>query len=206
MLFIDTGLQAEDLQSMSQMSDTNSEVSLLREIDQLKHELTAQIGQTDQLIIDRNNTVLQIQQFYEKALHNKELNLKQQIGINSNLNDAYKQLEDRLTNQTISLKQNLHKHFNEILLEFTNSSISFTFINEMENSLYRQIRNAFSTVIYNLMIEFVLESDEYEVTQKKETQIQRLNQQLIEAFTRFRDSFVVTHFNPYKHFATDQRG
>ncbi len=181
-------MEAPNDESMSQMNDTISEGVLLREIDQLKHQLSAQIGQTDQLIIDRNKTVLQIQQFYEKALHDKEENLKEQIELNSNLKAGYKDLELRLMNERESIKQNLHKNFNELLFEFINSSIPFT-INDMENSLYQQIRNAFSTIIYNLMIEFVLESDEYQVKQKRETQIQQLNRQLIEAFNRFKDKY-----------------
>ncbi len=198
-------MEAPNDESMSQMNDTISEGVLLREIDQLKHQLSAQIGQTDQLIIDRNKTVLQIQQFYEKALHNKEANLKEQIDLNSNLKAGYKELELRLMNERESIKQSLHKRFNELLFELTNSSIRFTLINDMENSLYQQIRNAFSTIIYNLMIEFVLESEEYEIKHKRETQVQQLNRQLIEAFNRFKDKSVVTHRNTYRQL-TEERG
>ena len=78
-------------ESMSQNNGSLSESTLLNQIDRLRHELSTQIGRTDQLIVDRNKSVLQIQQFYEKSLHNKELELKEQKEINSNLNTSLNQ-------------------------------------------------------------------------------------------------------------------
>ena len=185
---------------MSQNNVSPSESTLLNQIDRLRHELSTQIGRTDQLIVDRNKSVLQIQQFYEKTLHNKEMEIKELKEINSNLNSSLKECRERLSNETKSLKQSLHKHFNEVLNQFINSCIPcYTLMEEFEVNSFKQIRNSFSTFIFQLLIETVLESpDNYDIKANIETQIQRLNEQLIEVFDRVSDELQVTHRNAYK--------
>ncbi|CAG2100228.1 unnamed protein product [Medioppia subpectinata] len=92
----DNSLDEEYGESMSQNNELVSEGTLLKEIDGLRHQLSTQIGPTDHnMIVDRNESVLQMQHFYEKALHNKEVNLKEQMEVNSNLNATLKELKER---------------------------------------------------------------------------------------------------------------
>ncbi|CAG2159092.1 unnamed protein product [Oppiella nova] len=205
---LDNSLDEEYEETMSQNNEFVSEGALLKEMDGLRHELSTQIGPTDQLIIDRNESALQMQQYFEKALHNKEVNLKEQMELNSNLNARLKELEERHLNQMKSLKQYLHKHFTQILHHFVNSSISYAFVDEIESNSYKQIRNSFSTSIFKLIIEFVLQSDDLDLNQSRETLetlIQSLNERLIDAFNRSKDGLEVTHRKTYKGLTRSHR-
>ena len=201
---MDTEYEESMSTSTTQNNGNVSEDPLINQIDRLRHQLSAQIGRTDQVIVDRNKTVLQIQEFYEKALHNKQMSLKEQIEVNCNLNDRLKTLEETLLNERKALKQFLHKEFTEILHQLIQSSISYSFVTEIENNSFRQIRNSFSTLIFKFLIDLVLESEESDVKRNKEIQIQRLNERLIEALNRVSDGLQVTHRIAYKGF-TDQR-
>lgn len=205
----DNALDEEYEESMTQISQNNSssssETTLLSQIDSLRHQLSTQIGRTDQMIVDRNKSVLQIQQFYEKSLHNKELELKEQIEINSGLNVSLKECRERLSSQLESLKHSLHKHFNEILHQFINSCIpSDSLIDEFEVNSYKQMRDSFSQLFLKYIIELVLDSDNYDIEKCGKTQIQRLNEQLIQVFNRVCDELQVTHRNAYKRLANER--
>ena len=184
--------------------------ALLNQIDRLRDQLSTQIGRTDQLIVDRNNTVLQIQQFYEKSLHNKEMELNEQKEINSNLNVSLKECRERLSIERTSLKQNLRKHFADILNLFIDSKVPFSvFVEDFDSNSFKQIRDSFSTLIFNYLIELALnliDSDQSGVKEIQcQNQLHKLNEQLVQVFDRVSPGLQVTHRIAYKGSASQSQ-
>ncbi|XP_054153664.1 blastoderm-specific protein 25D-like [Oppia nitens] len=208
---LDNSLDEEYGETMSQNNDINvTKDALHKEIDELKQQLNTQISRTDQMIVDHNKTIVQMQQYYENSLHNKEVNLKEQLDINSNLKVTLKELKERHMNEIQGLKQCLHKQLTQILQHFANSSYSLNeFRDESDSKSYKQIRNSFATTIFKQLIDLVLQNnndlDLKNLKKSSETQIKQLNDQLIDAFNKTKEGLEVTHRKTYKGFTRSHR-